>query len=644
MKRLKFFVASFIFMLMPISVYANTSTYYIEANIKENGDMEVKELKVLDGSYNGVLTTLRYKNTALQIFSGVKDDFEGSSIYNASDLVDLRVYDVNFNNKSFNSINNINREFDLVSYAEKGDYGVYTKTYDPEGYDLTIYLPSSYKKASLVTYTLKDVVVVHNDVAEIAWDFIGTDYEEDIDDLKIVVNLPKESNELRVFSHGPLNGENRIIDKSSVELTYPSLYKYNAVDMRVVFDKDIVPNATKKSNIDGLEYILEVEKERAEIANEEREEARRQEAIINGIITFLKVLSVGWLIGLIVIVYKIYNKYDKEYKSEFNAKYLRDIPSEYPPTTVSYLMYKTVNQNSFIATILDLITKKVLILSEEQVKSKKLFSSKDKKNYRFTLNKNADLSKLNPAEKEIIELLINTIGDNNSVTVEEIDNYSKEYSDAKNFMLKYDTWQNSATSIALNEEFYENVSSAKTKGVLYSVIMPAISILSYAFNLNLGFAYAFNLFAVVAIFYFFTINKKTKKGNEEYKKWKALNNYLNDFGRLSEKELPEITLWEKYLVYAMVFGIADKVQKAMKVNLQNMNYDDNTMFTYLYFDNLHFYNTLARTVNNSVLNARQTISRHEMASSSNSSSGGFGGGSSFGGGGFGGGGSGGGRF
>ena len=228
--------------------------------------------------------------------------------------------------------------------------------------------------------------------------------------------------------------------------------------------------------------------------------------------------------------------------------------------------------------------------------------------------------------------------------MEEIDNYSKEYSDAKNFMLKYDTWQNSATSIALNEEFYENVSSAKTKGVLYSVIMPAISILSYAFNLNLGFAYAFNLFAVVAIFYFFTINKRTKKGNEEYKKWKALNNYLNDFGRLSEKELPEIALWEKYLVYAMVFGIADKVQKAMKVNLQNMNYDDNTMFTYLYFDNLYFYNTLARTVNNSVLNARQTISRHEMASSSNSSSGGFGGGSSFGGGGFGGGGSGGGRF
>ena len=112
---------------------------------------------------------------------------------------------------------------------------------------------------------------------------------------------------------------------------------------------------------------------------------------------------------------------------------------------------------------------------------------------------------------------------------------------------------------------------------------------------------------------------------------------------LDEKDLPEIKLWERYLVYATMFGLAVKVQNAMKMNLERMNYSDNIDFTYLYFDNYYFSNLMTNAVNSSFSSARGTISTHELASSSDSSSGGYGGGSSFGGGGFGGA-SGGGRF
>ena len=61
------------------------------------------------------------------------------------------------------------------------------------------YQPSSYARASLITYTLKDLVVVHNDIAEIAHDFIGTDYAEEINNLIIRINLPSSSKELRIF-------------------------------------------------------------------------------------------------------------------------------------------------------------------------------------------------------------------------------------------------------------------------------------------------------------------------------------------------------------------------------------------------------------------------------------------------------------
>lgn len=641
MKNLKLIIFS-IFMFLcftfPVSA-AGTEKYYIEANILENGDMQVKELKKLSGTYNGVKTTLRFSNNNLQTFTGVLDDFEGSSIYNGSSITDLEVYDTI--NTDFNFEENY--IFDQVNYANKGEYGVYTKSDFSGGTNLLIYMPSSYNRASLITYTVKDAVVVHNDIAELAWDFIGSVYEEEIDDLKIVINLPGNSNELRVFSHGPLNGTNRIINKSSVELVNPNVPAYSAIDMRVVFDKKLVSSATKKSNVDGLENILQVEKKRADKVNALREEAKAKEARKQLITNVLKVVSGLWAAGLVVVIYKMYQKYDKEYRSDFNAQYFREIPNEYSPETVSYLMYKDIKQEIFGAAVLELIRKEILILEEVQVEKKKLFGTKTKKDYKLSKNPNFNEENLSELERKIYVLLMDTIGNGTHVYLDEVIEYSKDYESAKAFMTQYNNWKDKAIQIANNEEFYENNGKGKTKGVLYALIMPLISFISILLALSLGKFYLLNILSVIAIIYFISFNKRTKKGNEEYMKWKALRNFLNDFGRMNEKEVPEIALWERYLVFATVFGIADKVQEVMKVQLQDFNYDS-TGFTFLYFRDSYFYSKLNNTISNTISSARSTITQHEIATSSNSSSSGFGGGSSFGGGGFGGGGSGGGRF
>ena len=40
---------------------------------------------------------------------------------------------------------------------------------------------------------------------------------------------------------------------------------------------------------------------------------------------------------------------------------------------------------------------------------------------------------------------------------------------------------------------------------------------------------------------------------------------MEEFSLLNEKEVPEIAIWEKFLVYATAFGIADKVLKQLKI-------------------------------------------------------------------------------
>lgn len=644
MRKIRLILFSIFIMFLPIFVYADgTTRYYIEVNVLDTGDAEIKELKLMDGVYKGYKTSIRYKSNGLSKFDGSKSSFEGSDIYNASALTNVKVYDVKFTTTDFSVINKKNKEFVLVNNAKKGDYGVYTKTKNSEGVDIMSYQPSSYARASLITYTLKDLVVVHNDIAEIAHDFIGTDYAEEINNLIIRINLPSSSKELRIFSHGPLNGNNRIIDDKSVEITYKRLPKNNPVDARVVFDKSLVTKATKKSNADGLNKILEVEKERANYANKLRESARKREKMLQTLAIIMEILLGIWLIGLIAIVYKFYNKNDKEYRSEFDGKYFRDFPEEYTPSTVSYLMNKSINNLSFNAGILDLIRKKAITIEEVTIDKKGLFKNKQQKDYKLSRNMNFNLDTLSTSEKKLFNLLIGTVGNGDYVILGDMKEFSKDYDNAKRLISGYDSWRYACESEAETEEFYENTKKEKTNCILYSLIFIPITFLALLCGSNMGRVLLMDLFGILAIIYFSSATKRTKKGNEQYHKWKGLKNFLADFGRLDEKDLPEIKLWERYLVYATMFGLAVKVQNAMKMNLERMNYSDSIDFTYLYFDNYYFSNLMTNAVNSSFSSARGTISTHELASSSDSSSGGYGGGSSFGGGGFGGG-SGGGRF
>ena len=135
----------------------------------------------------------------------------------------------------------------------------------------------------------------------------------------------------------------------------------------------------------------------------------------------------------------------------------------------------------------------------------------------------------------------------------------------------------------------------------------------------------------------------TDKGMEEAAKWKGLKRYMEDFSLLDEKEVPDLVLWEKYLIYATAFGIADKVLKQLKVKYPELQEIDGYEYSYMPLLYHSAFNTaFLTTFNNSVnkvymggLSARASSSGY--SGGNYSSGGGFGGGFS-GGGGFGGGG------
>jgi len=76
-----------------------------------------------------------------------------------------------------------------------------------------------------------------------------------------------------------------------------------------------------------------------------------------------------------------------------------------------------------------------------------------------------------------------------------------------------------------------------------------------------------------------------KEGASNREKIKGFERYLKDFAQSKELGLPEISIWDYYIVFAMAFGIAPKVLKQVMSSYPNIE-DSNFMETFEICQNL----------------------------------------------------------
>ena len=119
---------------------------------------------------------------------------------------------------------------------------------------------------------------------------------------------------------------------------------------------------------------------------------------------------------------------------------------------------------------------------------------------------------------------------------------------------------------------------------------------------------------------------------EESTRLYGLKKFLQEFSNIDSKETLEVHLWDEYLMFAYIFGIADKVAKQIKNLYPNLLEQNN-----IDFDTIIIINNISTNTVHAASSARSAAENYH------SGGGGFGmgggGGGSFGGGGFSGGGS-----
>lgn len=633
----KVILSLFLFFVPTLVNAANVEVtdFLVDAYILENGDVEVHELVVADGTFNWFERDLLYANSAL--VDG--DSLANNSIYNASDITNVTIKAKSVDNVSFDTFQDTDfNSFSLVSYGMDGDYNEYTLSPLTLGYRYRMYYyTNNSKTAFYIKYTIKDAVVLHEDVAELYWTFIPDGFENTLNNVEIQVHLPGSdpSDLFRVWAHGNLDGEIDFSSDRGVYATISEVLTGESVDIRLTFNPDLVNvDVTKQSHMEALDNIIEVETERADVANALRATLRSK----RNVAVVLSWILIAGTLGLAIFVFL---KYGKSPKSSYYSKYNREFIDDYNVEVIDYLMKRQITPNALSASIMNLIYKKNISVNEIATEKKK------EHDYEFTLE---NLDNLNDSEHILVEFLFDKVGvgklnekNQKKFTTIDLKNYANGTKTCNTFINSYTKWKNNVLQKGKEQLFFETSDVPKILGII--ILFVSIFLLMYIISNGIDYipSYIAIILAIIFFIYSLAVYKKTQKGSEHYARWNAFKNFLNDFGAFDIKELPEIILWERYLVYATIFGLAETVEKSMNVRINEMDvsalgYDYYPTFTYI-----HISPMIHTSFNNAINSAyNRQAANYANTHSSSSSGGGFGGGFSSGGG-FGGGG-GGGRF
>jgi uncharacterized membrane protein len=601
-------------------------------DIKPNGDAHVRERITYDfnGDYNGILRDIDFDAT---------DGIEGIAVY-VEDGGGLRQFQ--------------------QSRGEGQD--VYELTYEDNIAKFKVYEKSSYEEKTFVfDYILLNVAERYNDIGVFNRKVIDMNWDVLLNDVNIIITIPEgaKKEELRVFAHGPLTGVSEITDERTFSFVVSEVMPNTFIETLAIFPPGLIPDSTRVYNEEKLPQILENEKRLADEANAERERAReelkrleeaekeratreaRLKRIRDTLLPGFVMAILGGIYGLIRFIYR----YSRDLKPEFQGDYYRELPGDYTPAVMTYLLTKgNTDSKDIMATIMDLVRKKKITIRRIETEKGLVFKRIQEK-YMISLIDGVSLDGLYPHEDFLISWFLHRLGTGGSLILDDLKDILKRKSRALEFQRDYETFKSMVKRQGERQGFFMK-NDLKGSGVyaligLFLLVAGVASLILLkapmgALMAGMGFV------TLIAMLIVSGIRKWTRYGVEQVAMWKAFKKFLLHFSNMDRAEIPSIVIWEHYLVYAISLGVAKEViDQLPKVFSEAELMDPNLTYMggHRALANFIIINSMLNSTTTAINNAVSTAAVAASPSSSGSGmGGGFSGGSSGGGGGGGGGG------
>ena len=526
---------------------------------------------------------------------------------------------------------------------------------------LLIYIPWTYREKMTfkIVYSMNNAALKYNDCSELYLAMYSGNTITKLNSYKAQILIPDEIMPSTYYSYTFGTANSRLpytesdyinpgyhtfsidLDESDLKFNYHNRYIEFCLlaygNDKHIFTKYAPNNMYSKENV--LDECIS-----------ENEYYETQNRKFNTYKILLLVLSI---IGSILIVTNAIRKYKKTkekynlYEPEINYDYFREIPSDLDPIFASELVFmkdpfdeNKEKQEEYAAILLSLIRKKYVkitklnnnadwdnlntVISIEPIRttySTPAFT--DSPDYLpepiyTSINENTGetVEPLTTSERLYLELLErHSRTYNNAITINQfqkcIDN-DYEYTNAfvkdieKKPILESGVMQGYFQSADYDTPKKELNKIAKSSLILGLISLIVVNGISYFTPMALSFG-AYTIFGIACLWKYFYLTSKasnlllfTQYGANEQAKWYGLYNFLNSDTLISEREVHELPLWEKYLIYATAFGISEKVIKAIKIHAVELNIDSSPILNHNFYIHSRSFHRTSRAFGRSI--------------------------------------------
>ena len=520
-----------------------------------------------------------------------------------------------------------------------------------EGVEIGVIMPrfSSGTRTISYKYAIKGIVTGIADEAVFYYKYLSEINTMEVEKMKVTVNFPVAENNLRAWLHASESGVGiwkQSEDKTSVTVEVEDVSPGEYVESRMLLGKSHYLLYETDSSVTSVDVENE---EAAWEASYRREQNIRLFFTIADYVLAVLALASG------VVFFIILKKKNRPLDLPDSPIYCRDIPEGYTGGEVSPLYFHYSNENyldeSISATMLELVRLRFITITPDE----------GKKSAVITVLKRDEENELRSHQKFVIEMLLAVKPLGTSFTMKEFETFGRAY--PERIMHSVEKYKAAILNKSERDGAYRKKNTARlavqkffTSMVAAGVVVVTVSGFT-SFMLSQGMFF-FGAGLILGGLLAFLLGRKVKTpltpaGQREYDKLHALAKYMQEFSLMKEHELPELVLWEDYMVFATAMGIADKVAEQLEISYPEFREMRTSGFTtgdfmILYFfspsfrmmTGLNFIGNVANVIR-SVQMAQRAMKAGEFARRVGGSiGGGRGGGSSFhgGGGGFSGGG------
>ena len=472
-------------------------------------------------------------------------------------------------------------------------------------------------------YVVENAVILYDDVAEFKWVLVSSNNAFDVAELNGYIEIPygTEENGLYFWGHGPQEDSSfySVPDEDGMvnqfELYVPYAPMGELVSVRFAMPLELFPGGSRYGFGEGLDTIISEEQESEDSRDiedlyenhdfdgEEEEYSNSSSNITaTGMILDILFEVVGnilmfapiALLPLVLLLNMFLSYFNRKRRlkkfrpvPQYNPDYYRKLPDDMKPALVykltsfypkeSYIVKK--NGNIIASIFMDLIERGVIV-----------YEHRYDDNIYLRVSKTEDITdteKYTDYERELLGLL-NEAGNGESITMEELNQYVRE-----NRNITSEIKKNVFNSV--EEEFNElgfvqnnTLKILKKPVFIIGAVLFGVFILLSELYSGTGFLFGL-VFAVIlgsidmlivkviAESFVPPISYYNQEGEDRYTMWQAFARFLDDFTIFNERELEDVTVWRRYLVYAVALGRSKKVMQELKLSFpeiyETMVYD-----------------------------------------------------------------------